>query len=76
MNQIIHAIFEDGVLKPDVPLSLPSMTRVRLILEPLTVSRPETERDTAWSELDRIWDELDVDSGGPPPSRDQLYDRN
>jgi len=36
MSQIIHATFEDGVLKPDVPLPFPSMTRVRLIVEPLT----------------------------------------
>ena len=28
MNQIIHATFEDGVLKPDTPLEFPPMTRV------------------------------------------------
>jgi predicted DNA-binding antitoxin AbrB/MazE fold protein len=36
MNKIIHATFEDGVLKPDVPLEFPPMTQVRLIVEPLT----------------------------------------
>ena len=78
MNQIIHATFEDGVLKPDIPLEFPPMTRVRLIVEPLTKSEPAAppERSSAWSELDRLWEEVDVDSGGAPPSRDQLHDRH
>jgi predicted DNA-binding antitoxin AbrB/MazE fold protein len=40
MNQIVHATFEGGVLKPDVPLEFPPMTRVRLIVEPLTTLGP------------------------------------
>jgi predicted DNA-binding antitoxin AbrB/MazE fold protein len=78
MNQIIHATFEDGVLKPDAPLEFPPMTRVRLIVEPLTNpdSAKPPEQSSAWSELDRLWDEVEVDSGAPPPSRDQLYDRH
>jgi hypothetical protein len=54
------------------------MTRVRLIIEPLTVSEAEAEPDkaSAWSELDRIWEDVDVDSGGKPPSCDQLHDRH
>jgi len=78
MSQIITATVENGVLKPDAPLSLPPMTRVRLIIEPLTPSEAEAEPEKAstWSELDRIWEDVDIDSGGPPPSRDQLYDRH
>jgi predicted DNA-binding antitoxin AbrB/MazE fold protein len=76
MGQIIHATFQDGVLKPDVPLPFPSMTRVRLIVEPLTAEAPEGENDTVLSEIQRIWDEIDFDSGGPPPNRDELHDRN
>ena len=76
MSQIIHATFQDGVLKPDVPLTLPSMTRVRLIVEPLTAEGDEPEEDTAMSELERIWVAIDVDSGRPPPSRDELHDRH
>jgi predicted DNA-binding antitoxin AbrB/MazE fold protein len=76
MSQIIHATFEDGVLKPDVPLPYPSPTRVRLIVEPLTAGGGESEKDAAWDEIERIWDEIDVHSDGPPPSRDDLYDRN
>jgi predicted DNA-binding antitoxin AbrB/MazE fold protein len=76
MSQIIHATFEDGVLKPDVPLAFPSMTRVRLIVEPLSAEAQEPEEDAVLSELERIWDEIDINSGGPPPSRDELHDRH
>jgi predicted DNA-binding antitoxin AbrB/MazE fold protein len=75
MSQIIHATFQDGVLKPDVPLPIPSMTRVRLIVEPLSTEGHEEENDPVLSEIQRIWDEIDPDSGGPSPSRDELYDR-
>jgi predicted DNA-binding antitoxin AbrB/MazE fold protein len=77
MSQIILATFEDGVLKPDSPLELAPSTRVRLVLEPLSesASEPEEAAVGAWSELERLWDELDIDSGGSPPSRDQLHDR-
>jgi predicted DNA-binding antitoxin AbrB/MazE fold protein len=76
MSQIIHATFQDGVLKPDVPLPFPSMTRVRLIVEPLPAEGREGENDPGLSEIQRIWDEIDLDSGGPPPGRDELHDRN
>jgi predicted DNA-binding antitoxin AbrB/MazE fold protein len=76
MNHVILATFEDGVLKPDTPLECPPMTRFRLIVEPLSDPESSThqERTSAWNELDQLWD--DVDSGAPPPSRDQLYDRH
>jgi predicted DNA-binding antitoxin AbrB/MazE fold protein len=75
MSQIIHATFQDGLLKPDVPLPLPSMTRVRLIVESLTAQGREGENDTVLSENQRIWDEIDFDSGGPPPRPGELHDR-
>jgi predicted DNA-binding antitoxin AbrB/MazE fold protein len=78
MNQIIHATFENGVLKPDVPLEFPPRTRVRLNVETLTgpESAPATESSDPWNELDRIWDEVEIDFGALRPSRDQLYDRH
>jgi predicted DNA-binding antitoxin AbrB/MazE fold protein len=78
MNQIVHATFEDGVLKPDVPLEFPPMTRVRLTVEPLTTLGPAMtpEQSSAWTELDQLWDDVDVDSAAPRPNRDQLYDRH
>src|SRR6476661_3520238 len=91
MGQVITAMFDEGVLKPDQPLSLPPRTRVRLIVEPLSDSpevhrekiRQEVEqawadpaRDAAWEELEKLWDEVTVDSGGPRPTRDELHDRH
>ncbi len=77
MSHIIIATVENGLLRPDAPLSLPAMTRVRLTIEPLTPSDEQATpgQDSAWAELDRIWEDVDIDSGGPPPSRDQLHDR-
>jgi predicted DNA-binding antitoxin AbrB/MazE fold protein len=76
MIQVIHATFEDGVLKPDAPLPLSPRTRMRLVVEPLTAEGGEPGVDAVWSELERIREEIDVDSGGPPPSRDELHDRH
>ncbi len=33
MNQPIDAIYDNGVLRPSVPLSLPDKTRVKVIVE-------------------------------------------
>ena len=78
MNQVILATYQDGVLKPDIPLDFAPMTRVRLIVDSLLKPESATpqEQSSTWSELDRIWDEVEVDSGAPPPSRDQLHDRH
>jgi hypothetical protein len=34
------------------------------------------ESVTAWREIERLWGDVDIDSGGPPPSRDELHDRH
>jgi predicted DNA-binding antitoxin AbrB/MazE fold protein len=73
MEQVVTAIFEDGVLKPDVPLGLAPHTRVRLTFEPLP-SSASTE-DSNWDELERLWDEVSIDSGGVRPTRDELHER-
>ena len=72
MSQTIHATFEDGVFKPDIPLQLPSNTRVRLVIEPLAVGEPESV--AAWRDLEQLWDEVEIDSGGPPPARETLHE--
>jgi hypothetical protein len=78
MSQIVNATFEEGVFRPDVALPFPPMTRVRLIVEllPDRKSPSDTAEDAAETELNRLWDEIEVDSGGPPPHRDELYDRH
>jgi len=42
MSQIIHARFEDGVLKPEDPLDLPPNARVRLVVVPMSELEPES----------------------------------
>jgi predicted DNA-binding antitoxin AbrB/MazE fold protein len=73
MSQTINATFADGVLKPDLPLHLPPNARVRLVIEPLTTV--EEESTSAWRDLEGLWNDFELDSGGPPPSREQLHDR-
>jgi hypothetical protein len=73
MGQVITATFEDGRFTPDVPLDLAPRARVRLTIEP-HVELPTTA-DPVWNELERLWDEVDVDSGAAPPTRDRLHDR-
>jgi len=72
MNEVITATFENGVLKPDKQLVLPSGTKVRLVLEPL---EPSAGNQTALDELDRLCDESPIDSGGVLLTRDQLHER-
>ena len=64
MSQIIHARFEDGVLKPEDPLDLPPNARVRLVVVPM--SDLGLESFAAWREIERLWGDVDIDSGGPP----------
>jgi predicted DNA-binding antitoxin AbrB/MazE fold protein len=63
IKHIISATFENGVLKPDFPLPLPSMSRVRLIIEPLATAETRTSpaQESPWSELDRLWNDLEAD---------------
>ena len=70
---IVTATLENGVLKPDEDLDLPPRTRVRLTVDPLNTV-PETVQ-RAWQELERLWEESRVDSGGAKLTRDQLHER-
>jgi len=72
MNQVITATFENGVLRPDQPLGLPSGVRVRVLVEPL---QTPGERQEAWEEFDRLCEEISVNSGGARMTRDQLHER-
>jgi predicted DNA-binding antitoxin AbrB/MazE fold protein len=72
MSQMVTATFENGVLKPDQPLELPSGSRVRVFLEPL---EPQAERQRAWENVQRLWKEHPINSGGDRLTRDQLHER-
>jgi len=74
MNQLITAVVENGMLKPDEPLNLPSQTRVRLLIVDPVPPLPDTE-EKSWQELEQLWEEASVDSGGIHLTRDQLHER-
>ena len=69
MSESTTATYENGVLRPHVPLNLPSGTRVSITVTPLD---PDQAR---WDDLEKLWDEASVDSGGRPLTRDELHDR-
>lgn len=71
MNQIIYATFQDGAFKPELPLQFPNGTRVRVVVEPAT---PE-EKQQAWEELERLCEEMPINSAGERLTRDQLHER-
>jgi predicted DNA-binding antitoxin AbrB/MazE fold protein len=74
MVQVVNATFENGVFKPDTKVNLPPQTRVRLSLE---IVEPDVEtRRKGLEELERIWQEVSVDSGGERLTRDQLHERD
>lgn len=71
--QIIHATFEDGLLRPEEALNLPPHTRVKLIVEPADTFRPPTEEE--FDEFERDIDANSVTSHEPLLTRDELHDR-
>lgn len=73
MNQVITAMFVDGVLKPDQELPLAAGTRVRLRLESAEETAGATEH--ACLDLDRLCDAVPIVSDGPYLTRDQLHER-
>jgi predicted DNA-binding antitoxin AbrB/MazE fold protein len=48
MSQQIDAIFDNGVLKPLVPLSLPDKTRVKIIVDSQSIVQPLLEPQDEW----------------------------
>jgi len=69
MSQVITAVFEDGVLKPEKHLNLPARTRVRITVELLEY--PNGSIEWAWGELEQLWDDEPVEAAGPAESIDQ-----
>jgi predicted DNA-binding antitoxin AbrB/MazE fold protein len=62
MEQIFHAIYEDGVLRLDSPLSLPEHARV--VGQVTTVEATAKPSSLSADEIDKLLDEAAVD--GPP----------
>jgi predicted DNA-binding antitoxin AbrB/MazE fold protein len=73
MSQIITATFDGSVFKPDTPVTLPDQSRVQLVIQPL--ENATCGSDAAMDELEKLWDEVSVDSHGERLTRDQLHER-
>jgi predicted DNA-binding antitoxin AbrB/MazE fold protein len=72
MSQVIEAVFEGGVFKPDQQPELAENTRVRLLVEPVD---DESRRQQAWAVLEQLWRTSTFDSRGDRLTRDQLHER-
>ncbi len=73
MIQIMTATVEDGVLKPDRETGIASGTKVRITIEPCDDAQENAGR--ACDELDRLCDEVPVDSDEDRLTREQLHAR-
>lgn len=74
MSQVVTATFEDGVLKPTEPLSLPENAHVRLTVE-LVGEEAEQCRSEKLAALEALWRHSKLRSDGERLTRDQLHDR-
>jgi predicted DNA-binding antitoxin AbrB/MazE fold protein len=73
MTEIITATFENGVLRPDTSLNLPSGAKVQLTV---TACKQADEVVDDLDELDRLCEQNPIDSGGVRLTRDQLHERD
>jgi predicted DNA-binding antitoxin AbrB/MazE fold protein len=74
MHQVVTAIYEDGILRPESEINLPPQTRVRITVETLAEDTPMTAEP--WETWERVCEENPVDSGGERLSRDRLHERD
>jgi predicted DNA-binding antitoxin AbrB/MazE fold protein len=68
--QTLTAIFENGVLKPTLPLDLPEHMRVRITIEPLPTDSQKAEK---LAELEALWRISRPHSEGL--TREELHER-
>lgn len=59
MSQQIDAIYDNGVLKPLVPLSLPDKARVKLTVESHSIDNPTDRLAAQKAALRKLWEEID-----------------
>ena len=74
MTKVTHAVYSQGVLKPDEDLGLREGQRVRLIVD--TIDENPEERSAALARLKAGIASMNFCSQGPLPSREQLHDRH
>jgi predicted DNA-binding antitoxin AbrB/MazE fold protein len=62
MSEQIDAIYDDGVLKPLVPLALPDKTRVKLTVESESAPVAAEKLANQKAALEKLWQEIDEHS--------------
>ena len=73
MTTTIPAVFDQGVFRPEGPVSLPEGTRVTLTVD--IDDQERRKRLEAVEELLRISKEIGFNSGGERMTRDELHER-
>lgn len=76
MSEILTAIYQDGAFVPEQTTLVQPGSRVRLVVESLSVPSPQATHSQTVDEFDDAADELSVRSGGRRLTRDQLHERN
>lgn len=74
MTQKVEAIYTGGVFKPTSDLRLQDQQHVRLTVE--TIDEPVSDREGAVARLRAGIASMRFLSEGPPPSREELHDRD
>lgn len=75
MVQVIKAVFEDGVFKPDEQPLLAPHSRVRLLVETTDGGDDHLRQKGAWDTIEELWRQSSFNSQGDRLSRDQLHER-
>lgn len=73
MTTNIPAIFDDGVFRPETPVTLPAGTRVTLTVN--VEDEERRRRREAVENLIRVSKEIGLNSGEDRLTRDQLHER-
>ena len=54
MTITVAAVYEDGVLKPEVPLDLKDKSKVTVTIETPQATAPNDDDPTGWKAIDRL----------------------
>lgn len=78
MNTELEATVIDGALELDYPVALPNQTRVRVSVEPVSISSKWKNRGraTGWSAMKRRIQERPIHAAGLRFTRDELHERD
>lgn len=76
----IEATYDDGIFRPDSPVTCPNHSRVRLTVEPIGIdaewAATKQQRIEARRRFQEWCDRVQFSSNGERFTRDELYERN